>query len=609
MKRTLLLVLALIVSFSSSFSQSWNLVGTEGFTGGIIMLSMAINAGGTPYVAFEDMATGNKATVMKYNGSSWVTVGGAGFSAGSITMLSTRSIAIDGSGTPYVVYSDNATSVPGMATVMKYNGSSWVNVGSAGFSAGTVGGSTYGAPTIAIDGAGTPYVAYNDGSLGNKATVMKYNGTSWVNVGSAGFTPDIAYSTSIAIDGSGTPYLAFEDYATGGKATVMKYDGSAWVTVGSPGFSTGVALFLSLALDGSGTPYLAYQDNPDSEKTTVMKYNGTSWAPVGSTGFSAGQIVYTSLAIDGSGTPYVSYGENRSTFYDTVKVMKYNGSSWVEAGTGVSLGAGTSIAINGSGTPYVAYGDNIYSAARITVKELSPATITGNDTLCAGVATSLSDATGGGTWTSTNTGIATVSSTGTVTGVGIGTATISYTVSGLSATVLVTVITTPSAGSITGATHVCSDSVIRLTESVTGGVWNSSTTTVATVNGTGAVAGATAGSATITYSVTNQCGTATATKTVTVNACRTAVNNTVGPVAYSLKAYPDPNQGSFALLLSSPVDEDAQIIITNAVGEKVKEMTIATNKEEEVKLPIPPGIYFISAVSKSTRVTTRILIQ
>src|SRR5207248_2304740 len=153
----------------------------------------------TPYVVYQDIANGSRATVKKWNGSSWVTVGSAGFSAGSISANSTPSIAIDGSGTPYVVYTDNANG--SFATVMKFDGSSWIMVGSAGFSAG---GASY--TTIAFDGSGTPYVVYQDGGNSNGATVMKFNGSSWVGVGSANFSGGQIGWASIAIY-SGTPYV------------------------------------------------------------------------------------------------------------------------------------------------------------------------------------------------------------------------------------------------------------------------------------------------------------------------------------------------------------------------------------------------------------------
>ena len=151
---------------------------------------------------------------------------------------------------------------------------------------------------------------------------MKYNGTSWATVGTAGFSADTAYTTSIAIDGSGTPYVAYVDAGDSDRATVMKYNGTSWVTVGTAGFSAGKANYTSIAIDGSGIPYVAYEDAGNSNKATVMKYNGTSWDTVGTAGFSAAAALNTSVAIAPNGIPVVAYEDDGN--YDEATVMKYS---------------------------------------------------------------------------------------------------------------------------------------------------------------------------------------------------------------------------------------------------------------------------------------------
>ena len=79
-------------------------------------------------------------------------------------------------------------------------------------------------------------------------------------VGAAGFSAGEVEYTSLAIDSSGTPYLAFVDVANGNKATVMKYSGGSWVVVGTAGFSDCPAWYISLAIDSYGTPYVAYAE-------------------------------------------------------------------------------------------------------------------------------------------------------------------------------------------------------------------------------------------------------------------------------------------------------------------------------------------------------------
>jgi hypothetical protein len=67
-------------------------------------------------------------------------------------------------------------------------------------------------------------VAFNDEGYSYKATVMKFNGTNWINVGAGGFSTGIANYESLAFSPSGIPYVAYEDCANGYGVTVMKYD-------------------------------------------------------------------------------------------------------------------------------------------------------------------------------------------------------------------------------------------------------------------------------------------------------------------------------------------------------------------------------------------------
>ncbi|KAA9341030.1 hypothetical protein, partial [Adhaeribacter soli] len=129
------------------------------------------------------------------------------------------------------------------------------------------------------------------------ATALSTSAQSWQPLGPDDFNQpsfNSAAYPSLALDGSGTPYVAYVDRGNGYKTTVKKFNGTTWVDVGAPGFSAGQASFTSLALDGSGTPYVAYGDKGNGNKATVMKFNGTTWVDVGTPGFSAGQADYTS---------------------------------------------------------------------------------------------------------------------------------------------------------------------------------------------------------------------------------------------------------------------------------------------------------------------------
>ena len=354
---------------SDTGAQTWKPVGSPGFSEGAAgQTTIAIDKYGTPYVAFQDATVNFGATVMKYNGINWVTVGNPGFSAGPVAMFSSISMALDTGGTPYVVYGDGASIGYG-TTVMKYYDTGWVNVGIPDFSSPQAL-----SPSIGIDKSGTPYDFYSGGVTDFKASVMKYNDTDWITVGIDGFSSGQANNGSIAIDSSGTPYVVYED-DTSGKATVMKYDGSNWITVGSPKFSAGAVWAISIAIDRNGTPYVAYSDIANGQKATVMRYNGSSWVPVGSPGFSIGNVNNCSIAVDSMGTPYVVYQDCGSATCGAT-VMKYDGSNWLPVGS-PEFSAGeavyTDMAINTSGTPYVVYGDSV-NEGKATVMKLDTST-------------------------------------------------------------------------------------------------------------------------------------------------------------------------------------------------------------------------------------------
>jgi hypothetical protein len=337
---------------SSPSDQMWIYVGNYGFSAGEVDFTcLAFSPSGQPYVAYEDMSFGgaDKATVMKFDGTNWIQVGIKGFSAGQVAFVSLAVSALDGQ--PYLAYMDFGNSYK--ATVMKFDGNNWVNVGNAGFSAGQVW-----CTSLAFSPPGQPYIAYTDFGNSQKATVMKFDGTDWMNVGNAGFSVGAVYNTSLAFNPTDSlPYVAYIDHGNSFMATVMKFDGTNWVNVGNAGFSAGHIKYPSLAFSSSGDPYIAYSDSLNAKKATVMKFDGTTWVNVGNPGFSDGETAFTSLAFNPvDGEPYVAFVDYANS--NRITVMKFNGTNWENeglAGFTESISANPSLAFNSAGTPYVAF--------------------------------------------------------------------------------------------------------------------------------------------------------------------------------------------------------------------------------------------------------------
>ncbi len=232
----------------------------------------------------------------------------------------------------------------------------------------------------------------------------------------------------------------------------------------------------------------------------------------------AGTVSGTSVCV-GATTTFTSNGDVAGTWSsDNTSIATVDATSGVVNG----VSAGSTIisykVVNGCGTAIATH--------VITVNPLANAgTISGSATVCVGATTTYhSSGLAGGTWSSQATAVATVDpATGLITGVTPGTATITYTVTTpcgtATATSNITVIILPNAGTVSGATTVCAGSTTAYTtDGLPGGTWSSVTPSIATVDpSTGVVTGVAAGNATITYTFTNGCGTASATKMITVN--------------------------------------------------------------------------------------------
>ncbi|MES2702488.1 MAG: Ig-like domain-containing protein [Bacteroidota bacterium] len=198
----------------------------------------------------------------------------------------------------------------------------------------------------------------------------------------------------------------------------------------------------------------------------------------------------------------------------------------------------TAIGANTYSVTATANGCSTTSGVTVDVNAL-PAAITGGMILCAGGTTTLSNTTGGGTWTSANTAVATASSsTGEITGVAAGTAMITYTVTatGCYATAVVTVQALPSAAP-TNTSPICNSGTVTFAANPMGGAtlytWsgaNLSSTTAANPTATPTVTGVY--SLTVSNGTGNPgCAPATVyTTSVTVNATPTAVPTNSGPI-------------------------------------------------------------------------------
>ncbi len=230
--------------------------------------------------------------------------------------------------------------------------------------------------------------------------------------------------------------------------------------------------------------------------------------------------------------------------------------------------------------------------------------IDGDVAICAGANTPLTGSPAGGVWSSSDGGVATVGTAdGVVTGVGTGVATITYTISNLCGETYVTteisVNPTPALDPITGIDEVCVNGNLPLFNSTPGGVWTSSTPTVATVGSSdGVVTGISVGTVTITYTVTNEFGcSAFVTATLNVVTCGNKAASDAHPISgttatISVRFYPNPTSTTLFIDASEKVNA----AVFTVEGKKLIEQKNATSINVS---NLASGMYFINVYDQA----------
>lgn len=217
-----------------------------------------------------------------------------------------------------------------------------------------------------------------------------------------------------------------------------------------------------------------------------------------------------------SGSQIICAGGS-TTFASTVA-----GGSWTSGSIGIAIVDATSGEITGvsAGTATITYTitgtggcADVTNTRTVTVKA-NPvvAAIIGVSSLCVGDNNTLTDATNGGSWSSSDGSIISIDNFGSITGLTSGNATITYSVTSNGCSTNVTksidVFDLPVVNAISGTTTFCVSTSTTLSNSTLGGTWSSDDITKATVSPTGVVTGVAAGSTNINYSVTiNGCTT------------------------------------------------------------------------------------------------------
>src|SRR6266545_806870 len=267
-----------------------------------------------------------------FSDDNWTGMGGHPGANGPVSAT-----VVDGSGNLYIGGGFTVVGDVFANSIAKWDGTNWSALGSG--MEGNSGFWPFGPVVHALAVSGSDLYAagqfVNAGGLAANR-IAKWNGSSWsaLGLGISGAPPN---PSVLALAVSGSDLYVGGSFTNAGGITangIAKWDGSSWSALGS-GMNERVT---TLAVSGSDV-YAA-----GDFSTNVAKWNGSSWSALDSA-VGSGLGFPKTLAVSGGdlyagGNLLTWVGPGASTY--GAYVAKWNGSSWVELGSGIYLEWGES---------------------------------------------------------------------------------------------------------------------------------------------------------------------------------------------------------------------------------------------------------------------------
>lgn len=278
------------------------------------------------------------------------------------------SMAIDANGTPYVAYTRKRTAEPvdsyNQVSVVKWNGSSMQAVGPLSFTGAGADKAAY-LPVVNFDSKNNVYVAWVDNKNSACPTVHKFNGSAWELFGgsAAGTKANTSYEPCFIFDGNDNPIVITQGNTTNVTKRMMvvdEYEGGKWnesIMKDSPvvNGTDGVYIRARGVKVGSDVYVLASMSGTTANGGYYLfKKSAGSWSLVSKNFVTLQHISSLALAADKDGNLYAAAAVKGTDTYglNLYKISKTDGSF---------TQMGTSAAITGGGST-----DSIYYALAIS---------------------------------------------------------------------------------------------------------------------------------------------------------------------------------------------------------------------------------------------------
>ncbi len=285
-------------------------------------------SGGYLYAGTGNTVAGN-AMVWRFDGSTWQIVGGQGIN-GSWAAKTYENVLsmVSYGGNLYVGLGTTAND----AEVWRWDGSTWLKIGGDSLNNGWT--TNFEEVSSLATYGGNLYAGI--GNSANDAEVWRWDGSTWLKIGgdslNNGWTTSFERVASMAVYG-GNLYAGLG--ASANDAEVWSWNGSVWNKVGGDGVNSSwntVYEQVESLMPYNGELYAGLGNSTaDAE---VWKYNGTTWTQIGgdglNNGWTDGQYEQTKTLVVYNGKLYAGLGNS----IGDGEVWEFNSGNWSKIGGG-----------------------------------------------------------------------------------------------------------------------------------------------------------------------------------------------------------------------------------------------------------------------------------
>ena len=264
-------------------------------------------------------------------------------------------LALDAGDRPYIAYTSIGAET-GQASLYLAALTVDADTGAAAWSLEPVDGpGVGGAPSLVIDRAGRPIVAYFDART-NGLRVARQGDAGW-QTESVDDVGDVGYCPALALDGDGLPHVIYIDAETDA-LRYRRFTGEDWFAIAVP-YENRAGCDTALALGEDDARYLAFNDL-DAGQVTLGFYDGEAWhfTAMGAGRAEAGGQTPLSLALAGDGRAHLTHNSPTSLRY-----VYDAGAQWFSAVVdGPGLGSQVMLDREGGAHVVYAFGDGVWYA-------------------------------------------------------------------------------------------------------------------------------------------------------------------------------------------------------------------------------------------------------